>query len=120
MTVALMRHAVAGDGAFVRNPWIEIGKMRINWLVKNARVVVACDPADPDTLAGCMVHEGPVLHFIYVKSHMRGLGIARELLQSVTIERYTWTNPLFERRIKPKDRGWLLVGDDPERTKAPE
>jgi GNAT superfamily N-acetyltransferase len=47
---------------------------------RDATFKVACDPDDNDLIMGWAAGEGPVLHYIYIKTAYRGQGIARELV----------------------------------------
>lgn len=46
-------------------------------------VTIACDRENAELLLGCIVHERPMVHWLYVKGAYRGLGIGRALLFSV-------------------------------------
>jgi GNAT superfamily N-acetyltransferase len=54
----------------------------------NAIWVVACDIVDPSTLfgfcAGEATEQGPVLHFLFVKSKFRRHGVGKALLEELT------------------------------------
>lgn len=58
-------------------------------LASSARLIVACDPANPDTIYGWACGErlaDLVVHFVYVRSAWRGWGIARRLLEALGYE----------------------------------
>ena len=47
-----------------------------------ARMVVACDPAEPELIVGWGLRgEGGGLEFVYVKRGFRGLGVARSIME---------------------------------------
>lgn len=50
-------------------------------IARNATVLVATPEDDPSTILGYLVHEGPVLHYIYTKGPFRRLGIASRLIK---------------------------------------
>lgn len=87
----------------------------ITRVVSRAEVRVACATDDERTLAGYAVIEHPgELVYLYVRggepqASMRNLGIARMLLEGVAIRSYTFRTPAFERRMKPKERGWKFT-----------
>lgn len=49
-------------------------------LARGFAVTVACDPEDPDTLYGYVVHRGNVCAWLYVRSTARRLGVATRLM----------------------------------------
>ena len=59
----------------------------IERIIKNSKVLIACNPADPSQLYGYSVatEEGGVLvlHFLYVKHTFRNMGIGNTLLDAV-------------------------------------
>ena len=63
----------------------------IERIIKNSKVLIACNPADPSQLYGYSVatEEGGVLvlHFLYVKHTFRNMGIGKTLLDAVGHER---------------------------------
>jgi hypothetical protein len=116
-----IRDAVAGDKAYVRSTWFNSSihefinevkrrfETRIGSRASRARVRIACDPEDESTILGYAVIEGTCLHYVYVRSGMRHLGIARKLLEGQPIETYSSTTTSFRSRIKPDARGWKLA-----------
>ena len=52
----------------------------VHQILAGSDAQIACDPANPDHLYGCAVHAGDVVHWLYVKSAYRGLGVGRALL----------------------------------------
>lgn len=97
----LMRDAGPNDLGFIVRGWVK--EMRHapwaryvkNWVFHPAQhelvhrilgpsqVTIACDRENPELLLGCIVHQRPVLHWLYVKGAYRGLGIGRALVFSV-------------------------------------
>ena len=59
----------------------------IERIIKNSKVLVACNPSDPSQLYGYSVateEDGVlVLHFLYVKHTFRNMGIGKTLLDAV-------------------------------------
>lgn len=108
-----VRVALPSDRAFCSHSWREIVKQRLHDIVRGkydaSTVRVAFDESDPDCIVGFAVHTGPVLHMVYVRKGVRGLGIARALLEPLDIEFYSLTTPDFESRIKPGERGWRFA-----------
>jgi len=56
----------------------------IQKLVKTSEVLISCNPDDPDQLYGYIVCERIdnvfVIHYVYIKTSFRGLGLAKALL----------------------------------------
>ncbi len=79
----------------------------INAVVREAgdSAVAACDPADEETLLGFAVLTGTELHYVYVRSAMAGLGIARAMLDGRAVETYAFRTPAFS-RFAPESKGW--------------
>jgi hypothetical protein len=78
------------------------------------RVTVAHPEGDEDAIVGYAVHNGAELHYVYVRGgepsvSMRGLGIAKQLIEPLSIAAYTFRTEAGERRLKPKDRGWRFT-----------
>ena len=59
----------------------------IERIIKNSKVLIACNPSDPSQLYGYSVAAeeggGLVLHFLYVKHTFRNMGIGKTLLDAV-------------------------------------
>jgi len=53
---------------------------RFSGLWLRAKFVLAVDPEDAQHILGWLCHEGPSVHYVYVKSTYRGQGLARSLL----------------------------------------
>lgn len=70
--------------------------------------LVAYDPEDENHLVGfaCMTRDdvGAELHYVYVKKDFRGRGIARALIGSAPITRYTFLSPTARPR-----KGWRFT-----------
>lgn len=104
----LMRDAEADDVRFIVDAWVR--EMRrsvfsrhvrndvfvpgqhdvVHALLGDSSVTMACDRDNPSLLMGCVVWEHgpePIIHWLYVKSSYRRLGIARSLLLSCYPER---------------------------------
>jgi GNAT superfamily N-acetyltransferase len=87
--------------------WYRIEMTRtIRRLLDTAECRVACDPEDPDTIAGFVAFHGPELHYAYTKQDFRGMGIARQLLDGHHIDAYTFQSnnarPPAGWRFKPR------------------
>lgn len=84
-------------------------------LFREARVIIACDREDEDTLIGFAVATGPELHYVYVRGgpelvNVRKQGVARELVEALgKITAYTYKTIAGERRLKPHERGWKFT-----------
>lgn len=84
-------------------------------LLPTARVIVACDREDPDTLLGFAAARGSELLYVYVRGgselvNVRKQGIARELIEALDpIRSYAFRTIAGERRLKPRDRGWKFT-----------
>jgi GNAT superfamily N-acetyltransferase len=96
----LMRDAGEDDRNFVVRSWVK--EMRhspwtrhvpngvylpaqhqlVHQILGGSQAIVAADREKPELLFGCVVHAGPVVHWLYVKGAYRGLGIGRALLFS--------------------------------------
>lgn len=73
-----------------------------------AQLVVACAPADPNTILGWAVVEPPtVVHFVWVRSYLREKGIARALVFDRLAEplRYS-TRTVGWARWSSRHAGW--------------
>jgi len=97
-----IRPSVPADEPVIYSHWIEcqsrqrpFSKLDTNWhaagqhalierLLKRTRVMVACDPRDPDQIYGYLVTGRPrVLYWIYVKMDFRRGAVATRLLRHV-------------------------------------
>jgi GNAT superfamily N-acetyltransferase len=54
-------------------------------VARGATALVTCAADDPDQILGFLVHEGPVVHYLYVKELFRRKGLATALLDSAQI-----------------------------------
>lgn len=88
-TPCMTRHFRTGAGycAGVRDP-----------VLARARIVLAMHPTLEGQILGFAVHEGPVLHVVYVKARWRGLGVAKLLLAALP-EVTTYTH--LTKQIEP-------------------
>lgn len=52
---------------------------------EGSAALIVCDPEDEDHILGYVVFNafGPMLHYIYIKRHFRGFGLAKYLLEGV-------------------------------------
>lgn len=61
--------------------------LQLNKVLKNAKLVVACDPEMPSNILGYIIAEKnsglDLVHFAFVKKDLRGKGIATRLMASV-------------------------------------
>ena len=73
-------------------------------VLARARVLVACDLADPDEIVGYFVFEPGVAHWLYVKKALRGFGVARALLAASDLP-----TDLAGVRITHPTRSWLTT-----------
>lgn len=55
---------------------------RINDLIAESVVLIACPEDDPDTIVGYLIYVHEILHYIYIKRDFRMMGIANELVKS--------------------------------------
>lgn len=62
----------------------------IRRLLDKAECRVACDPEDEDTIVGFAAFTGDELHYVYVKKDFRGMGVARQLLDGLSVAAYTF------------------------------
>lgn len=122
------------DVAFVGNAWREsyyVGGPGVQYadrdhfkaemqrtfaaLLPSARVLVACDREDEDTLLGFVAANGSELLYVYVRGgpdvmNVRRQGIARELVEAIgPIRSYMFKTIAGERRLKPRERGWKFT-----------
>lgn len=65
-------------------------------LCKQAEIIIACNAEDISQIYGYVAHESvedvPVIHFIYVKEIYRKFGVAKILLEALSVNKET---PLF-------------------------
>ena len=124
-----LRELKDSDRAFVLNSWKESYRWapEIRWvpnhayfhemnrrvedLLKRGNVLVACNPVDDDHIVGWCCTEGSTLHYVYVKTPIRGEGYAMGLikaagvnLDSVACTHWTEHCERFARKHK-----WLYV-----------
>ena len=52
-------------------------------ILLNARVTVACLPDDSNVILGYAIHDGNLLHYVYIKEAFRLQGIAKDLYQHI-------------------------------------
>jgi hypothetical protein len=94
-----LREMRPSDEAFIANSWKEsfrwspsvrwipngpyFGEMnkRVRDIVARAKVLVACNPVADDHIVGWCCTEGNVLHYVYVKTPLRGNGYAMALIE---------------------------------------
>ncbi len=79
-------------------------RIAIDAILARSALLVVCDAADADLIAGYVVAEGPSLHWIHVKDGMRGYGLARMLVQALAGPLCWYTHetqdaPLLWRRL---------------------
>ena len=64
----------------------EQGKV-IDYLLATGRVLIACYPEEPDTIAGYVLYEYSgetlILHWVYVKNLMRHKYVATDIIESI-------------------------------------
>ena len=48
---------------------------------RSAQFTVAYDTEEPEHIIGWICHEGPILHYIFIKKHYRGMRVARKLFE---------------------------------------
>lgn len=124
----LIRDWKPSDRAFVENSWrttmlstspqamgadpkafhVEMTRMFAN-IFTHARVRVACDPQDTDTLVAFACFTGHELHYAYVAGPFRKLGVIPMLLAGLDIRSFTFKTLPGERRLKPKERSWVFT-----------
>lgn len=66
---------------------------RVERLLRTLDVTVAYFDQYPEVVAGYTVAQGNLLHWVFVKKSMRGLGIARELVHGRGFTTYTTYTP---------------------------
>lgn len=123
-----------GDIAFVGNAWREsyyVGGPGVQYadreafkaemgrvferLLPAARVLVACDREDEDTLVGFAAAMGETLLYVYVRGgdeivNVRKQGVARDLVEAIgPVRRYMFKTIAGERRLRPRERGWKFT-----------
>ncbi len=75
------RHAAWSRGVSEDVYWPS-QKRLVGALVRESEVRVACAPDEPDHLYGYIVSAGELLHWVYVKSAFRNIGIAKGLFEA--------------------------------------
>jgi hypothetical protein len=71
------------DARWVPNgPYFHEINKRVPELMKRGQVLVACNPVDDDHILGWICTEGETLHYVYVKTPMRGAGYALALIKA--------------------------------------
>jgi len=103
----LIRKPVEADVPLIYNSWARSYKHQFKKMafpiykafiepviadcIQHSEILVACDPTDQDEIFGYIVVEdtieGPVVHYVYVKSPFRRLGIATMLCQNAGVTR---------------------------------
>lgn len=89
-------------------------------LLARSLVVVCCDEDDPEELHGflcCEIAEGlPVVHYVYVRSGSRRMGVAHRLLSAFLSQEkdpthciYTHDTPDFYPVLRGRERDYLGV-----------
>lgn len=68
------------------------------------RFVVARDEQDPTLVLGWALSSGDVLHYVFVRHKLRGLGMAKAMLDGVPIRQYTHRSQNIRAERTPK--GW--------------
>lgn len=92
----LLRQANEGDLSFIYSSWLKSyrgiqkhvdsdvyfkGQHKlIETILSISNVIVVCPEDDTETIIGYVVYRGDKLHWIYVKSVYRNLGMARTML----------------------------------------
>jgi GNAT superfamily N-acetyltransferase len=101
LEVVKIRPAAEADLRFIFDSWIESYRRskytrdlagiiyrnehspRIRSALSRCKVLVACDKSDENQIAGYVVFEPPILHYLYVKREMRRFGVGTLLAQQV-------------------------------------
>lgn len=84
-------------------------------LLPAARILVACDREDEDTLLGFAAAHGSTLLYVYVRGgdevvNVRKQGVARDLVESLgKIDAYMFRTVAGEHRLRPRERGWKFT-----------
>ncbi len=74
-----------------------------------AIVRIACDPSDEDTILGFAVLTGDELHYVYVRQSLWKQGIARVLLEGLTVKSHSFRTASGVGRLRPQERGWTYA-----------
>ncbi len=121
-----VRDAVDEDRDFIENAWrasmlatcpaahgadpkhfhMEMGRV-FDRLRPSATIRVACDPKEPSNLVGFIAATRNELHYAYVAGEFRRLGVVPQMLDGLKITQMTFRTPPGDRRLKPRDRGWI-------------
>lgn len=84
-------------------------------LLPGAKVLVACDLEDDDTLLGFAAATDGELHYVYVRGgnevvNVRKQGVARDLVEAIgPVRSYTFSTIAGIRRLRPRERGWKFT-----------
>jgi len=105
--IVAVRPATSDDIAFIFSTWLHNFKSgslfakRIPYAVffqnhhrvlerilarPEVQSLVACPSDSPDTIVGYLIHEGNVVHYVYVKGAFRKLGVARALAVAAKLD----------------------------------
>jgi hypothetical protein len=92
----ILREANENDVSFIFSSWLKSYRNTqkyvnsdvyfkgqhdlIELILRTSNVVVICTEDDEESIIGYVVYRGNTLHYIYVKSVFRNLGMARQLL----------------------------------------
>lgn len=84
-----------------RKTYFSSYKHIVTGLLSRATVKVCCLKEEPEVVLGYSVHEGEILHWVYVKKAWRGLRIASCLVPP----NIAWVSHLTNigKKLKPKD-----------------
>lgn len=63
------------------NIYYTFQKSRIDRLAKDATILIACSPDNPQQIYGYAIGTSEVFHYVYVKYTYRKLGVAKRLLE---------------------------------------
>lgn len=105
----VLRDGVESDKDFVAKAWAQTFRASEGWVsriesgflwrciypairrtLEHAKVRVAAPPMDDLTIYGYAVLQPDILHFVYVRSAWRKLGIAKELLSGLKLAEMDW------------------------------
>lgn len=91
-----------------KNTFIDHHKKIVQRTVETQKILIACDPTDPDLIIGYVVYSAsearPVIHYVHVKVRFRGFGIGTELLNRVSPSSFTATHKTWPaRKLRRKD-----------------
>mgnify|MGYP002135715089 CR=1 FL=1 len=119
--IMCLREATESDHSFVYNSWLKSFRQGSPWarlvppqifyanhkqvialILKAAKVLIACNPEDPEQIYGYVVytpHRGTVIHYVYVKQPYRQLGFAKKLIAEAKQEQHINILPLTATHI---------------------